>query len=152
VPCSWGQGHLHHLGFGCANPPRTQSAVPPLPFSPFRGEAGASLWALRAGPTPRGAVEGSGWSLLPQGLPLLPHPSCPRVGWGTASCSGALVGLTWRAHSAPSPRAGCESPPRCPAASAGPAPSPGPRSPADGLQGQRESITALGFRCFTAKG
>lgn len=81
-------------------------------------------------------MEGAEWSSLLWGLSTLPTPPAPCLGWGAVGGSKALAGLTWRAHSAPSPIY-----PRCLAASAGPAPSPGLQSPADGLQRHRERVT-----------
>lgn len=125
------------------NPPIPRVPSPRIPFSHWaRSETGTYLPEPRTGPTSQGAVEGTGWSSLLWGLPTIPTPPAPCLGWGAVGGSRALAGLTWRAHSAPSPRAQHESHPRCLAASAGPAPSPGSRSPADGLQGHRESVTA----------
>lgn len=82
----WGAGTS--AGAGPPPPPRLQLCkTHPHPECHHPGSlfplwAGASLPALRTGPTSLGAVEGTGQSSLLWGLPTLPQPSCPSRGLG----------------------------------------------------------------------
>lgn len=117
----WDPGSLSHLGQGVK---RNRSACT-KDRAKISGSCGRHRMVLAA-----------------PGAPYPPPHSGPSPGLGAVGDSKARARLTWTAHSAPSPHARHGSLPRCLAASAGPAPSPGWRSHADGLRGHRDSVTA----------